>query len=80
MNKPVKKRRNECQFCTSRLCSNRIVREEEPKYDEVYCVRHHKEAEAEADRVLGSHTGNYRTHISSTSSNQRRGEPVSNWK
>jgi len=76
----MKKRPNECQFCTSRKCSDRIVREDHPKYDEVYCTKHSEQAETEADRVLGVNTGNYRTHISSTISDERRGVPLSEWR
>jgi len=68
----MKKLINECQFCKSRFCYHRIVREEEPKYDEVYCNKHIEEAEKEADRVLGVGNGIRRNHISGTGI-QRRG-------
>ncbi len=74
----MKKRKDECQFCTSRTCNHRIVREEEPKYDEVYCCNHSDEAESEADRVLGN-PGHMRSHLSGNSK-YKRGEPLSNWK
>lgn len=67
-----KKLMNECQFCKSRFCYHRIVRTEDPTYDEVYCNKHIHEAEDEADRVLGN-TRHMRAHISGTGI-QKRGE------
>lgn len=62
-----KKRKNECQFCTSRRCYNQIFRDEEPKYDEIYCMKHGDEAAKEADRVLGGRgSGVMRTHRSNS--------------
>ena len=65
---------NECQFCKNRFCYHRIVREQEPKYDEVYCNKHINEAEEEADKVLGN-PGHMRTHISGTGI-QKRGVKI----
>lgn len=63
-----KKRKNECQFCTSRKCYAQIYRDEEPKYDEVYCYKHADEAAEAADRVLGGRgSGIKRCHRSSSS-------------
>ena len=70
----MKKLINECQFCKSRFCYHRIVRQENPKYDEVYCNKHIREAEDEADKVLGN-PGYMRTHISSTAI-QKRGVAI----
>jgi len=69
----MKKRKDECQFCTSRSCHNRIYRKEEPKYDEVYCYKHIREAEVKVDEILGRNNGISRTHQSSTGK-LRRGE------
>lgn len=60
------KRKDECQFCTSRSCFKQIFRDEDPKYDEVYCDKHCNEAEQEANRVMGDGKGIFRTHRSST--------------
>lgn len=58
---------NECQFCKSRWCYQRIYREEPPIYDEVYCEKHTVEAENRADEILGGAGSKvYRTHQSST--------------
>jgi len=70
----MKKLINECQFCKSRFCYNRIVREEEPRYDEVFCNKHIDEAEKESDRVLGA-PGYKRAYISGTGI-QKRGVPI----
>ncbi|HCC05017.1 TPA: hypothetical protein DEP58_01765 [Patescibacteria group bacterium] len=59
-------KKNECQFCKSIHCFNQIYRDEEPTYDEVYCEKHHKEAEDECNRVLGNGKGIFRTYRSST--------------
>lgn len=78
MPKPGRKEKliNECQFCRNRFCYNRIVREEAPFYDEVYCNKHIREGEQEADRILGGHGSKvYRIHINGTGI-QRRGIPV----
>ena len=69
------KRKDECLFCKSRSCSTRIVRLEEPAYDEIACCRHIGDLEKHSDEVLGSHNGIMRCHISSTG-RLKRGEPV----
>lgn len=68
-------RKDQCLFCKSRRCHIRIVRYEEPKYDEVACNRHILELEKHSDEVLGYKNGVMRHHI--TSSGQlKRGEPM----
>lgn len=67
------KKKNECQFCNSTNCFNQIYRDEEPKYDEVYCEKHHKEAEGACDETLGKGNGIYRTYRSSTAGGLSRG-------
>ena len=62
----MKKPKNQCQFCKSRKCGFQIYRDEVPKYDEVYCIKHCDEAEKECDRVLGKKNGIMRTYRSST--------------
>jgi len=69
------KRKDECLFCGRRSCSTRIVRLEEPAYDEVACDIHVEDLEKHSDEVLGSHNGVMRCHISS-SGRLKRGEPV----
>lgn len=61
------KRKYECLFCKSRTCNTRIVRFEEPKYDEVACSKHMEYLEKHSDNVLGSGNGIIRTHITSSS-------------
>ena len=61
----MKKRKDECQFCSSRSCYTRIFREESPKYDEVLCNKHLKEGHNKCNEVLGVGK-NLRTHQSST--------------
>jgi len=67
------KRKDECIFCKSRSCYTRIVRLEEPAYDEVACDYHVLELEKHSDEVLGTKNGIMRTHLSGTS-RQKRGE------
>lgn len=63
----MKKRKDECQFCTSRTCRYRIYRKETPVYDEVFCWKHIEVAEKTADKILGGRgSGVFRTHQSST--------------
>jgi len=64
--KDMKKRKDECQLCSSRSCYHRIYRTEEPKYDEVYCDKHIKDAEALSDKILGINNKIYRTFENST--------------
>lgn len=68
------KRKDECLFCGKRSCSTRIVRNEEPLYDEVACDKHTSDLEKHSDEILGSHNGIMRCHISSTG-RVKRGEP-----
>ena len=68
----MKKRKDECQICTSRSCYHRIYREENPKYDEVYCDSHIKEAEELSDKILGINNKIYRTFQSSTGKLSRK--------
>jgi len=68
-------RKDQCLFCNSRSCNTRIVRLEEPKYDEVACRRHIEDLEKQSDEVLGRGNGVMRHHI--TSSGQlKRGEQI----
>lgn len=67
MKKETKKRKDECQFCKSRFCYNRIYRYEIPRYDEVFCNKHIEEGQNKADEVLGKRGSKVlRTHQSST--------------
>lgn len=70
----MKKRKDECQFCSSRSCYTRIVRFEDPIYDEVFCHKHMDEAHQKCNEVLGIGK-NMRHHISSTGK-MSRGEKV----
>lgn len=68
----MKKRKDECQFCTSRSCYHQIFRDEEPRYDEVYCSKHIEEATQKCDEILGGRgSGIIRTHVSGTSKKKR---------
>ncbi len=60
------KRKNQCQFCGSIHCFHQIYRDEEPKYDEVYCNNHIKEAENACNEKLGKGNGVLRSYRSST--------------
>lgn len=63
----MKKKTNECQFCKSICCYNRIYREETPIYDEVFCDKHIEIGHHKADEILGgAGSGILRTHQSST--------------
>lgn len=69
------KRKDECLFCNKRSCHIRIVRVEEPKYDEVACSNHIEDLEKHSDEILGYKNGVMRSHI--TSSGQlKRGQPM----
>ena len=63
----VKKRKDECLFCSKKSCYNRIVRLAEPKYDEIACGNHILELEKHSDEALGVKNGIMRYHISGTS-------------
>ena len=67
------KRKDECIFCKSRSCYTRIVRLEEPAYDEVACPSHVLDLERHSDTKLGTRNGVMRHHISGTA-RQKRGE------
>jgi hypothetical protein len=71
----LKKRKDECLFCSSRSCHTRIVRLENPVYDEVACSRHVANLEDHSDSVLGRKNGVMRNHITS-SSKMERGEQM----
>lgn len=73
----MKKRKDECLFCSSRSCRCRIVREEEPVYDEVACANHISDLEKHSDEVLGRGNGIMRWHLSGNSQ-YKRGEPLLN--
>lgn len=70
-----KKRKDECVICKSRSCNFRIVRLEEPRFDEIACNTHIQKLCDHADETLGSHTGNYRHHISGIQ-NLKRGDEI----
>lgn len=61
----MKERKDECLFCSSRSCYSQIFRDEEPKYDEVFCEKHINEGYENASKTLneGIHL---RTHRDST--------------
>ena len=67
----MKKRKDECLFCTSRKCVCRIVRQESPYYDEVSCVHHISDLEKHSDKVLGKGNGVQRWHLSGLSKYKR---------
>ena len=64
-------RKDQCKFCTSRRCSERIVTPD-MSFDEVACDRHRKQLALHADEVLN---GAIRWNISSTGT-LKRGEPL----
>jgi len=66
-------RKDQCLFCRSRSCYSRIVRKEEPNYDEIACDKHISDLEKHSDEILGKNNGIIRTHITSTGK-LRRGE------
>ncbi len=68
-------RKDQCKFCNSRSCYTRIVRFEEPFYDEVACSKHISDLEKHSDKTLGIKNGIIRTHISSCGK-LKRGEEV----
>ena len=69
------KRKDECLFCKSRACYTRIVRLEEPEYDEIACRSHTLDLERHSDTMLGTRNGVMRHHISGTA-RQKRGEII----
>ena len=68
------KLKNECLFCGSRFCYERVV-SEDMKYDEIACMKHvkdlHKHSDLVAPKIMKS-------FISSTSI-QKRGVPFNGW-
>jgi hypothetical protein len=62
----MKKRKDECLFCSSRTCSTRIYRREIPIYDEIACGKHVSDLEKHSDEVLGTKNGIMRTHVQTT--------------
>jgi len=69
----AKKRKDECLFCNSRSCYTRILRKDEPVYDEIACSKHISELEKHSDKALGIKNGIMRNYISSTGK-MKRGE------
>ena len=69
----MKKRKDECLFCTSRSCYHRIVRLERPCYDEIACIVHITDGEKHSDATLGKGNGIFRSYISGNSK-KRRGD------
>lgn len=68
----LKKRKNECLFCTSRNCYDRVVSIDNGKtYDEIACRRHVLELDKHSDVKA---PGIIKHFIESTG-RQRRGEP-----
>jgi len=67
-------RKNQCLFCTSRKCNNRVVslNDNGATYDEVACGRHGEELYKHSDKVA---PGVMKQFIDSTG-NERRGDPV----
>ena len=59
----MKKRKDECLFCTSRSCSTKIIAE---NYQEIACSKHISDLEKHSDKVLGTGNGIKRIHLSST--------------
>ena len=68
----MKKRKDECLLCKSRACYMRIVRKEEPCYDEIACSKHILDLEKHSDETLGKGNGVMRNHIWG-SERQKRG-------
>ena len=69
----MKKRKDECLFCSSRKCSTRIYRREVPIFDELACDKHVEALEKHSNEILGKNNGIYRTHVSGTGT-YKRGE------
>ena len=61
----MKKRNDECFKCSKRRCRTRIVTPD-MKFDELSCDEHIPDLELHADKILGSHNGVIRHHLSST--------------
>lgn len=59
----MKKRKDECLFCKSRACRIRIVRQDEPVYDEIACSKHITDLKKHSDETLGQGNGVMRNHI-----------------
>jgi hypothetical protein len=60
----LKKRKNECLFCTSRKCNHRIVSVDDGKtYDEIACRKHVKELYKHSDENA---SGIEKHHIETT--------------
>ena len=62
----MKKRKDECLFCTSRKCGERVVSvdDEEEHYDEIACTKHMKDLHKHSDvkapgivKIFSSSTG-----------------------
>jgi ribosomal protein S18 len=71
------KRKDECLFCTSRSCYERVVSSEDGGqiYDEIACPRHqnelYKHSDEKAPKIM--------KHFISSTGKLRRGEPVNIW-
>lgn len=68
------KRKDECLFCSRRSCRTRIVRFEEPRYDELACTEHVSALEKHADAALGGRGRNVDRWHCSTTGRYVRGE------
>lgn len=69
------KRKDECLFCGSRKCYTRVVRLENPRYDEIACDKHSNDLYTHSDTTLGKGNGIYRHYISG-SARHKRGERI----
>lgn len=70
-------RRDQCRFCTSRVCNHRIVSMDSRRpWDEIACRRHSKELYDLADLEI---PGVYRMH-SETTGTYQRGEYRADWR
>ena len=72
---PRYKRSDACLICDRRKCRTRVVRLEEPFYDEIACDEHQNALYLHSDDILGVGSGLDRHYISSTG-NLRRGDPI----
>lgn len=66
----MKKRKDECLFCSSRSCYTKIISE---KYQEISCSKHISDLEKHSDEKIGRNNGVKRIHQSSTAK-VKRGE------
>jgi hypothetical protein len=66
-------RKDQCLFCGSRSCYERVVRIEEPFYDEIACPKHVDDLHKHVGEKLGNEIGVGRHYITSTGG-LKRGE------